>query len=164
MVSEARINESIARLLIEKMELGLFENPYVDVANAEKTVGNAEFQKSADLALRKSIVLLRNNAKLLPLAPKTKVYIESNYDSGRPGGKPISVILPKVNNWNLEFVSTREAADVVVLWLTPNMGSLFSASSAPIELQLSKNKIDIAHVNETTYHKPTVVVINYTSP
>jgi beta-glucosidase len=164
MVSEARINESIARLLTEKMELGLFENPYVDVANAEKTVGNAEFQKSADLALRKSIVLLRNNAKLLPLAPKTKVYIESNYDSGRPGGTPISVILPKVNNWNLEFVSTREAADVVVLWLTPNMGSLFSSSNAPIELQLSKNKIDIAHVNETTYHKPTVVVINYTSP
>lgn len=164
MVSEARINESIARLLTEKMEMGLFENPYVDVANAEKTVGNAEFQKSADLALRKSIVLLRNNAKLLPLAPKTKVYIESNYDSGRPGGTPISVILPKVNNWNLEFVSTREAADVVVLWLTPNMGSLFSSSNAPIELQLSKNKIDIAHVNETTYHKPTVVVINYTSP
>lgn len=164
MVSEARINESIARLLTEKMELGLFENPYVDVANAEKTVGNAEFQKSADLALRKSIVLLRNDAKLLPLAPKTKVYIESNYDSGRPGGNPISVILPKVNNWNLEFVSTRDAADVVVLWLTPNMGSLFNSSSAPIELQLSKNKIDIAHVNETTYHKPTVVVINYTSP
>jgi len=164
MASEARINESIARLLTEKMELGLFENPYVDVANAEKTVGNADFQKSADLALRKSIVLLRNNAKLLPLAPKTKVYIESNYDSGRPGGTPISVILPKVNNWNLEFVSTREAADVVVLWLTPNMGSLFSSSNAPIELQLSKNKIDIAHVNETTYHKPTVVVINYTSP
>jgi beta-glucosidase len=72
MVSESRINESIARLLTEKMELGLFENPYVDVANAEKTVGNADFQKSADLALRKSIVLLRNNAKLLPLAPKTK--------------------------------------------------------------------------------------------
>jgi beta-glucosidase len=164
MVSEARINESIVRLLTEKMELGLFENPYVDVVNAEKTVGNADFQKSADLALRKSIVLLRNDAKLLPLAPKTKVYIESNYDSGRPGGNPISVILPKVNNWNLEFVSTREAADVVVLWLTPNMGSLFSSSNAPIELQLSKNKIDIAHVNETTYHKPTVVVINYTSP
>jgi beta-glucosidase len=164
MVSEARINESIVRLLTEKMEMGLFENPYVDVSNAEKTVGNADFQKSADLALRKSIVLLRNDAKLLPLAPKTKVYIESNYDSGRPGGNPISVILPKVNNWNLEFVSTREAADVVVLWLTPNMGSLFSSSNAPIELQLSKNKIDIAHVNETTYHKPTVVVINYTSP
>ncbi len=43
MVTEARINESIARLLKEKYELGLFENPYVDVENAIKTVGNAEF-------------------------------------------------------------------------------------------------------------------------
>ncbi|WP_373548106.1 glycoside hydrolase family 3 protein [Haliscomenobacter sp.] len=163
MVSEARINESIARLLKEKMDLGLFENPYVDVAVAEKTVGNAEFQKQADLAFRKSIVLLRNNAKLLPLAKKTKVYVESYYDSGR-GAAPTNVILPKTNPWDLEFVSTREAADVVVLWLTPTMGGLFSAKEGPIELQLSKNKIDIARVNETTYHKPTVLVINYTSP
>lgn len=163
MVSEARINESIARLLREKMELGLFENPYVDVTQAEKTVGNAEFQKQADLALRKSIVLLRNEAKILPLAKKTKVYVESYYDSGR-GASPVSVIQPKVNNWEVEFVATREAADVVVLWLTPSMGSLFNAKEAPIELQLSKNKIDIARVNETTYHKPTVLVINYSSP
>ena len=163
MVSEARINESIARLLREKMDLGLFENPYVDVAMAEKTVGNAEFQKQADLAFRKSIVLLRNNAKLLPLAKKTKVYVESYYDNGR-GGAPVSVIIPKTNNWDLEFVATREAADVVVLWLTPTMGGLFSAKNEPIELQLSKNKIDIARVNETTYHKPTVLVINYSSP
>lgn len=163
MVSEARINESIARLLREKMELGLFENPYVDVAQAEKTVGNAEFQKQADLALRKSIVLLRNEAKILPLAKKTKVYVESYYDNGR-GASPVNVIQPKVNNWELEFVATREAADVVVLWLTPGAGSLFNAKEAPIELQLSKNKIDIARVNETTYHKPTVLVINYSSP
>lgn len=163
MVSEARINESIARLLHEKMELGLFENPYVDVAQAEKTVGNAEFQKQADLALRKSIVLLRNEAKILPLAKKTKVYVESYYDSGR-GASPVNVIQPKVNNWDIEFVATREAADVVVLWLTPSMGSLFNSKEAPIELQLSKNKIDVARVNETTYHKPTVLVINYSSP
>lgn len=163
MVSEARINESIARLLKEKMDLGLFENPYVEVAVAEKTVGNVEFQKQADLAFRKSIILLRNNAKLLPLAKKTKVYVESYYDSGR-GAAPTTVIIPKTNPWDLEFVSTREAADVVVLWLTPSMGGLFSAKNEPIELQLSKNKIDIARVNETTYHKPTVLVINYTSP
>lgn len=163
MVTESRINESIARLLREKMELGLFENPYVDVSLAEKTVGNAEFQKQADLALRKSIVLLRNEAKILPLAKKTKVYVESYYDSGR-GASPVNVIQPKVNNWEVEFVATREAADVVVLWLTPSMGSLFNAKEAPIELQLSKNKIDIARVNETTYHKPTVLVINYSSP
>jgi beta-glucosidase len=164
MVSEARINESIARLLKEKFDLGLFENPYVDVTKAEKTVGNADFQKKADLSLRKSIVLLRNETKLLPIAPKKKVYFESYYDDGRTK-TPAKVIKPEVNKWNVEFVNTADEADVVVMWITPNMGSLFNTKEGQaIELQLSKNKIDVAHINETTYHKPTVLFINYTSP
>lgn len=163
LVTEARINESVARLLKEKFDLGLFENPYVDVAAAEKTVGNTEFQQRADIAMRKSIVLLRNEARTLPLAPKTKVYFESYYDNGRTK-MPVTVINPVTNSWNLEFVTTREDADVVLLWLTPSGSSLFNSTEAPNELQLSKNKIDVARVNETTYHKPTVLIINYTSP
>lgn len=163
MVSESRINESVKRSLIEKFELGLFENPYVDVANAEKTVGNAEFQKQADLAQRKSVVLLRNDAKLLPLAKGSKVYLETYYDNGR-GQSPVTVFTPKTNKWPVEFVDSPDKADVVVLWLTPNGGSLFNNQGGPIEMQLSKNKIDVARVNATTYHKPSVVVINFTSP
>jgi beta-glucosidase len=165
MVSEARINESIARLLKEKFDLGLFENPYVDAEIAQKTVGNAEYQKKADLALRKSIVLLRNGAKTLPLSQKVKIYFESQYDNGRTK-TPITVIKPTLNKWsNLEFVDTKEAADVVLLWLTPNMGSLFNTKEGQaIELQLSKNKIDIARVNALTKEKPTIVAINFTSP
>jgi beta-glucosidase len=166
LVSEARINESMTRLLREKFDLGLFENPYVDVALAEKTVGNPEFQKKADIALRKSIVLLRNDAKTLPLSKngkKVKIYFESYYNNGRTK-KPISVIIPKVNNWNMEFVSAKEEADVVLLWITPNGGSLFNSTSAPIELSLSKNSVDIAHINDITAAKPTIAVINYSSP
>ncbi len=163
MVSETRINESIARLLKEKFDLGLFENPYVDVDAAVKTVGNAAFQEKGNLAMRKSIVLLRNDAKLLPIAPKTKVYFETYFDDGKTK-TPAKTFKPEINKWNLEFVSTKEEADVVILWLTPNGGSLFSSNGSPIELQLSKNKIDVAHVNETTYHKPTVMIINYTNP
>lgn len=168
LVSEARINESIARLLKEKFDLGLFENPYVDVALAEKTVGNAAFQEKGNLAMRKSIVLLRNDANLLPLAPKSdgrpqKVYFESYFDDGKTK-TPIRVIKPETNKWNVEFVATAEEADVVILWVTPNGGSLFNSNGSPIELQLSKNKVDVAHINETTYHKPTVLFINYTSP
>jgi beta-glucosidase len=163
MVSEVRINESVSRLLREKFALNLFENPYVDAVEAEKIVGNAEFQKRGDLAMRKSIVLLRNQAKTLPIAPKTKVYFESYYDNGRTK-TPFTVLKPANNPWNFEFVSTKEEADVVILWLTPNGGSLFNSTPAPIDISLSKNKIDVARVNEITSSKPTVVVINYTSP
>jgi len=91
------------------------------------------------------------------------VYFETYLDNGR-GKNPITILKPETTKWNLEFVSTKEEADVVLLWLMPSGGSLFSSAGKPIELSLSKNKIDIAHVNELLNAKPTIVVINYTSP
>ena len=163
LVTEERINESMVRLLKEKFDLGLFENPYVDPEAAEKLVGNAEFQKRADLAMRKSIVLLRNETQVLPLKKGTKIYFETCYDNGRTK-TPNTVIKPEPNKWNLEFVSTKEDADVVLLWLIPNGGSLFSSAGNPIELGLSKNKVDVARVNEIKNSKPTIIAINFTNP
>ena len=57
---ESRVNLSVTRLLKEQFELGLFENPYVDPNRAAYLVGNPSFQQKADLAQRKSIVLLQN--------------------------------------------------------------------------------------------------------
>jgi beta-glucosidase len=169
LVAEARINESIARLLKEKFALGLFENPYVDVAAAEKLVGNAEYQKRADLALRKSIVLLRNDAKMLPLSidnnKKTKIYFESYFDSGREAS-PSKVLQPVGYNPNIEFVATKEAADVVILWLKPTSSGrgLFGSKGDPIDLRLSKNRINVDYVNGVMASKPTILVLNFTSP
>ena len=163
LITEERINESVVRLLKEKFDLGLFENPYVDPEAADKLVGNSEFQKKADLALRESIVLLRNDAKVLPLKKGTKVYFETCYDNGRTK-TPNTVIQPSPNKWNMEFVQTKEEADVILLWLIPNGGSLFSSTGSPIELGLSKNKVDVTRVNEIKSNKPTIIAINYTNP
>lgn len=178
LVSEARINESITRLLREKFELGLFENPYVDVEAASKLVGNADFQKKADIAMRKSIVLLRNDANLLPILPKTtpslpkppKVYFETYYEKSAGFGantapqNPISVNLPKNNSSNIDFVATKEEADLILVWLIPSGGGLFNSQGKAIDLTLSKNKIDVAHVNELINSKPTIVAINFSNP
>ena len=67
---ESRVNLSVTRLLKEQFELGLFENPYVDPNRAAYLVGNPSFQKKADLAQRKSIVLLQNKTKLPLAQPK----------------------------------------------------------------------------------------------
>lgn len=162
LVSEARINESVGRLLHEKFVLGLFENPYVDADKAAQLVGSEAFQKKADLAHRKSVVLLQNDAKLLPVKAKTKVYFETYYDNGR-SGNPIRVNKP-ASTGTLDFVSTKEEADVILLWLIPTGGSLFSSAGKPIELSLSKNHIDIAHVNELLKAKPTILAVNFSSP
>ncbi|AQV98255.1 hypothetical protein BJN34_30765 [Cupriavidus necator] len=67
LITEARINDSVKRLLREQFKLGLFENPYVDDAKAAAIVGSDAFQAKALNAQRKSIVLLQNQDKTLPL-------------------------------------------------------------------------------------------------
>ena len=66
-ISEARIDESVRRLLREKFLLGLFENPFVDADAADKLVGTPEFVAAGADAQRKSITLLTNNDTILPL-------------------------------------------------------------------------------------------------
>lgn len=76
-VSEARIDESVRRLLRDKFRLGLFDDPYLDVDAAERIVGNPEFRKAGELAQRKSVVLLKNEQNTLPLKSGLKVYAEN---------------------------------------------------------------------------------------
>lgn len=163
LVSEERIDESIARLLAEKFELGIFENPYVDVEFADSLVGNTQFQERANLALRKSIVLLRNDESLLPAKPKTKVYFEK-YVVSRGSDNPHVVIVPEENSWDLEFVDSPEQADLAVLWLIPGSGGLFGSGGAEIHNELSNNNIDIDYVNQIKAQKPTTVAINFSNP
>lgn len=157
------IDYSVFLLLKEKFELGLFENPYVDVENAKKTVGNAEFQKRADVALRKSIVLLRNDENKLPLKAGTKVYFET-YFPQKGKAQASQVFIPEKNEWNVVFVQTPDEADVVVVWLSPGAKSLFDSKGEPILLSLSKNGINTCYINCLTAQKPSVLVVNYTNP
>jgi beta-glucosidase len=64
---EAAINDAVRRLLRDKFELGLFEDPYVDPARADEISGRAESRKLALEAARQAIVLLQNRGGLLPL-------------------------------------------------------------------------------------------------
>ncbi len=67
MVKEEALNEAVRRVLRAKFELGLFENPYVDAAEAEKWNGNPAFRELARQAARESVVMLKNDKQVLPL-------------------------------------------------------------------------------------------------
>jgi len=162
MVDMKLVDESVFRLLMEKFQLGLFENPYVDVEAAEKLVGNVVFQAKADTAFRKSIVLLRNEANTLPLKKGTKVYFETYF--ARRGGSPINVWQPKQGVSGLQFVAKPEDADVVLFWITPGAKSLFDSDGQPLYLSLSKNNVDVEHIRQLSAAKPTLLVVNYTNP
>jgi beta-glucosidase len=58
--------------------LGLFENPYIDVAKAKQIVGKEEFKKAGEAAQRRSITLLKNGNKTLPLpSGRLKIFIKN---------------------------------------------------------------------------------------
>ena len=160
------VDESVHLLLLEKFRMGLFENPYVNAEAADETVGKKAFQEKADMALRKSIVLLRNEKldeqKILPLAPKTKVYFETFLSTRN--GENTHAFRPEVNSWELEWVESPEEADVILLWLIPKGKSLFQSDGSPLHVNLSENNIDIQHVNSLISKKPTILVVNYTNP
>lgn len=75
-ISPERLNASVARILKPMFQMGLFENPYVDPAQAATSAGAPASMEAAEVAQRKSIVLLKNDKGLLPLSRKRKIYAE----------------------------------------------------------------------------------------
>ncbi len=65
-ISQERIDKAVERILRAKFELGLFENPFVDVNSQKKILFSAKHRQTALKAARESIVLLKNNG-MLPL-------------------------------------------------------------------------------------------------
>lgn len=158
------IDESVVLLLEEKFNLGLFENPYVDDKKANEIVGNESFQARADLAQRKSIVLLRNENRTLPLNHGVKVYFETyQRSSSADETKPLIYAKAEYSS-NITFVSTPEAADIVLLWVKPSMRSLFPSNDKPLRVILSECAVDVNYLNQLITKKPTILAINFTSP
>jgi beta-glucosidase len=65
---EKTLDESVRRVLRAKFMLGLFENPYVDPATETAVMLREDHVAAARDAARKSMVLLKNDAALLPLS------------------------------------------------------------------------------------------------
>lgn len=164
LINKKDMDESVVLLLEEMFKLGIFENPYVDVAAAEKLVGNAEFNKLAETAHRKSIVLLRNDENQLPLKKATKVYFETYAKKYGADLSQAGTVYTGANADGLEFVATPEQADVILLWLKPVVKPLFESTSEPLKVSLSSCAVNVDYINELTAKKPTVLVVNYTNP
>ena len=65
---EKLIDRSVRRVLRTKMILGLFDNPYVDIKETKKGVRSEEALALAQEADLESVILLKNDSDMLPLA------------------------------------------------------------------------------------------------
>ena len=76
-LSEARIDTSIRRLLRQKFQLGLFDNPFVDETLVVQQVGKKEYRDIGDATQQMAMTLLKNKENVLPLKSNSlNVYID----------------------------------------------------------------------------------------
>lgn len=70
-----RFEQSAFRLLLNIFRVGLFENPYLNPAISKEIVGKPAYMRAGYDAQLKSIVLIKNKNKTLPIAKGKTVYI-----------------------------------------------------------------------------------------
>lgn len=129
LITEERLNETCYRVLKDRFELGLFENPYSDAEYALSLAASDEYiaepWEITDLetlnAARnpevvelerqlqaESAILIKNEDNLLPLTKGSKVYIDSTASAITLDG--YKAVLPEF----AQLVDSIEEADVVI--------------------------------------------------
>ena len=119
-LTEERIDMSVRRLLRQKFELGLVDNPFVDEAKVTELIANKASKALGEKTQQLSMTLLKNQNTTLPLAlKKHKVFIK-NMDS---------LTVAKY----AEVVTSPEAADFAIIrlntpWYPVNTKNFIAAS------------------------------------
>lgn len=88
LIDKEAMNEAVRRVLRAKFRLGLFENPYIDVTEAEKWNGIQKHRDIARKAAQESLVLLKNQNDILPFRKDLRsiAVIGSDANEARLGG------------------------------------------------------------------------------
>jgi beta-glucosidase len=73
-VPQARINDAVRRILVQKARFRLWEKPFTDPA-LTATIGSPQHRAVARDAVRKSLVLLKNDRAALPLKKEARVHV-----------------------------------------------------------------------------------------
>ncbi len=108
-----RLDEAVLRVLELKNKLGLFEDPYIDIKKATGIGATAESIALARECSRRSIVLLKNSNKTLPLSKSSRIAVigalagsEDDMNdvwSGKTKNATTIYGALKANNYNAKF-------------------------------------------------------------
>lgn len=76
-LTEARLDQSVRRLLRLKFQLGLFDNPFIDAAGAAAVVQQPANAAAGAESQRRAMTLLKNTDHFLPLQGQPRVYVKN---------------------------------------------------------------------------------------
>jgi beta-glucosidase len=100
------LDTAVRRVLSMKLELGLFDHPYLDAKGMDDAT-MAEHLRTARVAAERSAVLLRNEGKLLPLQPGRFAKAAL---IGPLGDSHQNIVGPWVDGWDINKVKTLKQA------------------------------------------------------
>jgi beta-glucosidase len=152
-VSEARVDQSVRRLLRLKFQLGLFDNPYVDEDKVPKVLGHPESVAAGLASQKRAMTLLKNEERVLPLQGRPKIFVK-NLD-------------PSVAAQYAEVVAAPEGADFAILrletpWVPVQTENPFAFGFHHGDLDFKGEKK--AEILELLQTAPTIVVLHLDRP
>ena len=152
-LSEARIDQSVRRLLRLKFKLGLFDNPFVNESLGSQIFGKPESVAAGLTSQQRAMTLLKNEAQTLPLKGHPKIYIK-NIDSDIAASYT-------------DVVETPEQADFAILrletpWVPVETNNTFAQGFHHGDLDFKgETKAEILSLLQRV---PTIVVIYLDRP
>ncbi|GGY17790.1 glycoside hydrolase family 3 protein [Streptomyces djakartensis] len=174
-LTEARLDESILRILRLKTRLGLFRAPYVSPGGVDRTVGVRAHLKAADRIADRTTTLLVNEGRLLPLSrlrhPRLLVAGADPASPSGTTGPPTGVLASALTGFGFTatamptgtapsaatvaraVAAARDADAVVVLTYNVTAGSgqktlveQLVATGRPVVAVAVRNPYDVAHL------------------
>ncbi|MFC4801952.1 glycoside hydrolase family 3 N-terminal domain-containing protein [Neobacillus sp. GCM10023253] len=166
LLPESEVNESVTLLLTEMMNLGLFEDPYVNPQQALDVVADPKAQALADEAHLKSVVLLRNDKNILPLKDaklqKVKLYVEMFTGGDAAAATANLKQTIKNHDASITIVDSLAEATHAFVWVKPAQSNW--DNNPRITVGPETGIANVARIVEIQKTVPTITAINFISP
>lgn len=146
-VSEETLDTSVRRILRIKYQLGLFENPYTEIPEVTSKLC-PEHRAVARKIARKSIVLLKNDKRILPLSKNTKFAVVGEMASNRDEMHGAWAVSPDFGT-AVSLVDGLKNAGVDFVY------EKCVSETEPLDLELLKNTVKDADI--------VIAAVSYTS-
>ena len=153
LLTEARLDESAFRILMQKFELGLFENPFVDEDFAEEEVGRR--QPAADAAASRSFVFVKKPAAAV-LSAGSSVHVTGMNATG-------------FESRGITVVNDAADADVAVIrtqtpWELLHPGFFFGARQHEGDLDFKPGHAVLDQLEALRGRVPVILVVDMDRP
>jgi beta-N-acetylhexosaminidase len=131
-ISEARIDESVLKILRMKASVGLNENRFVSLANVQDEVARPENVAIAESVADRAMTLVTDGGKLIPLQA------QATATAGQPASRIVAVIFadrPRGSDGGRAFASElrKRAPGATVFFVDPsNSGYVFASVLAAV--------------------------------